>query len=102
MADEDFCEVYDNEEKEDVVGDESCDVYDDECRDELVENDEVDEFEAGFVEGYEHEGGVCDNCKQVLVDDESIVEEEIDGVIKKFCCSECAEEYKSRLTKPKE
>ncbi len=72
-------------------GEHEGDVYDKEGLEKLEEADEITEVEEGFMEGYEHgeHQAKCAECKVVLVDDD-IIEEELDGKVYRFCSSECA------------
>ena len=53
-------------------------------------------MEEGFVQGYEegeHEAK-CAECKVVLVD-QDIIEEELDGHLYRFCSEECANAFET-------
>ena len=71
-------------------------VYSEEGREKLAEDDEIDPSEEGFMEGAEGRGQKtsCAECgKLIAEDDENIIEKEVNGEIKVFCCSEHAENY---------
>ena len=75
------------------------DVYTEKGRDELVENDEIDEIEAGFMEGFENTDlAFCDNCKRNLkeTDEKNIIEEEINNKKRIFCCRSCRDEFDNK------
>ena len=73
------------------------DVYTSEGRKEELDSDAIDVSEEGIMEGYESKDEVeCANCHQVLVDDENVVELKIGDKDFKFCCNECAEEFKRK------
>jgi len=57
------------EKKEDMEeGEKDEDVYSEEGREKLEEDDEIDDWEAGYMEGAEHKGeqAMCAHCRKVL------------------------------------
>ena len=80
------------------VGELDEDVYTEEGREKLVEGDEISVAEEGFMEGAEGLGqkAKCVNCGAALLNEEQVVEEEIDDVVKWFCCSDCVDTYKKK------
>ena len=71
-------------------------VYTEEGREKLVEDGEISTTEAGFMEGAEGRGEQtsCAYCgKMISEDKENIIEKEIDGEIKVFCCEDHAVKY---------
>ena len=83
------------EKKEDMEeGEKDEDVYSEEGREKLEEDDEIDDWEAGYMEGAEHKGeqAMCAHCRKVLRQGkDKIVEKEVKGRVLWFCSSECAE-----------
>ena len=80
------------------------DVYSEEGREKLTEDDEMDEREAGFMEGAEGRGEMncCTYCgKNLGEDEEGVVEREFDGEIKWFCSEEHAQKYADKIEKEK-
>jgi len=71
-------------------------IYDDRPLEEAEESDEIDEVEEGFMKGYEEEGSMaeCANCKKILTDE--VVEQELDGELRRFCSEECAEKFEKK------
>ena len=66
------------------------------------DEDEMHIEEEGFMQGYK-EGekmAICQNCKKVL--DKEVVEDEFDGDVFRFCCSECATAYEEKRKKGEE
>jgi len=61
---------------------------------EEVENDEIDDAEEAFEEGYKNDYLTkCRNCDKDLENEEKIIEEEIDGEVKRFCCEKCRDDF---------
>ena len=74
------------------------DIYTEEGREAEVEDDSIEDWEAGVVKGFE-EGArdvECSNCHQVLVEDDDVVELKLEDKEYKFCCNDCAEEFKKK------
>lgn len=73
------------------------DVYSEKGREELEESDEIDEVEEGVALGFEEGSKMvyCSECGKLLVDD-SIVEEEFNGEILRFCSRLCAMRYEEK------
>tara|TARA_Y100000310_G_C20148513_1_gene563577 strand:+ start:225 stop:473 length:249 start_codon:yes stop_codon:yes gene_type:complete len=73
------------------------DVYTSKGREAEVAEDVIEDWEAGVVKGFE-EGArdvECSNCHQVLVEND-IVELKLADKEYKFCCNDCAEEFKRK------
>ena len=70
------------------------DVYTEEGRSNQLDSDEIDDWEAGFMEGYEEDdrAAKCAKCRKIL--EEDFIEEEIDGDEYRFCSRRCAETFK--------
>lgn len=82
----------------DIINDEEGsfeeDVYSEEGLEEETESDAIRPAEEGVMEGYEGESEVkCAECNKVLVDQDDVVEQEIDGKIHRFCSDICAEKF---------
>ncbi|MDD5331676.1 MAG: hypothetical protein PHE43_02545 [Candidatus Nanoarchaeia archaeon] len=81
-------------EDDDFEGD---NIYSEDDREELVEEDELEDFEDGFMQGY-NEGeraAKCALCKLVL--GRGHIEEEINGKVYRFCSEEHAEIFRGKL-----
>ena len=62
--------------------------------DEKIENDEISDAEEEFVEGYENDYlSKCRNCDKDLEESSEVIEEEIDGEVKRLCCEKCREDF---------
>ena len=72
------------------------DIYNKSGREEAEDDDEIDEVEQGFMKGYEEESSMaeCANCKKILTNE--IVEQELDGDLRRFCCEECAQKFEKK------
>ena len=71
------------------------DVYSD--PEELLEDeDELDDVDEGFMKGYNDSEVVfkCANCKKIIED--TVIEEEFDDELLKFCSQECLSEYEEK------
>ena len=76
-------------------------IYSTTGREELMdEEDEITDVDEGFMMGYEEGEKIaeCQNCGALLVN-ESVVEEEFDGEIYRFCSSKCASEFEAKKQK---
>ncbi|MFH1399812.1 MAG: hypothetical protein ABIG95_06935 [Candidatus Woesearchaeota archaeon] len=74
------------------------DIYSDEGREELVEDDAIEPWEEGFMKGADGMGqdAKCRYCGEIFTGPDSVIEEEIDGEILRFCSEGCAEKYKKK------
>jgi ribosomal protein L24E len=67
--------------------------YEKEIEDE-IEDDEISDAEAEFKEGYENNYLTkCRNCNKDLENTSKIIEEEIDGEVKRFCSEKCRDDF---------
>jgi len=72
-------------------------IYNEEGMQEAIDADEIDEFEQGFMQGYENEekSAKCSLCNKILDNkEEDIIEVEFEGEIYRFCSEKCAETFK--------
>ena len=74
----------------------SDDFYDDEERDAMLDEGSLDDYEEGFMEGYESPDLIkCGSCGQD-VDLPKAIEWEIDGETHWFCSRDCLEEFEKK------
>lgn len=70
------------------------DVYSEEGLEEETDSDAIRPAEEGVMEGFEGKSEVkCAECDKILVDQDDVVEQEIDGKIHRFCSDICAEKF---------
>ena len=77
------------------AGEKEENIYKDSGREVMAEEDEITDVEEGFMKGYEEgeKSAVCQTCKKVLEDEESIVEIDYKGDTYRFCSEECADKF---------
>ncbi len=82
-------------EQEIESGEKEENIYKDSGREVMADEDEITDVEEGFMKGYEEDekSALCQNCKKVLEDEESIVEIDYKGDTYRFCSEDCAEKF---------
>jgi len=79
------------------IGEKEEDIYGD-SREKLVEDDEIQPVEDAIMKGYEDAGiNKCAECGILIVKEDTVVEDEINGKLHRFCSRECADKFKEKL-----